>query len=88
MFKRKIFTFCFQMTMPDGDRKEIHICAETKEQAMCLYDDYCRNDMDLPYVKPDKIEIIYDTNDATQYGKAYASLKEHQRQNKKLKKHT
>lgn len=40
------------MTMPYGDRKEIHICAETKEQAMCLYDDCCRNDMDLPYAIP------------------------------------
>lgn len=87
MFKRKIFTFCFHATMQDGDKKEIHICAETKEQAQCLYDDCCRNDMDLPYaIPPEKIETIYDSDDAKKYGRLYASPKERQKQNKKLKK--
>ena len=66
--KTGVFSFRFYF---GGDRT-MDFCAENMTQAMCLYDDCCRNDLDIndvPY--PDNIEVIYDADAAEKYGRIY-----------------
>lgn len=72
--KQKFFTFCFNFTMPDGTKRTMTFCTETKNQAMCMYDDCCRNDLNVQkIINPDKITVIYDKDDAAEYGKLYGT---------------
>ena len=76
LHKGTVKTYQIEMTMPDKSKKTINICAESKNQALCIYDDMCRNDMNLPgIIIPDNISVIYDTEDAKKYGNAYTKNK-------------
>lgn len=74
MFYKKIFTFKFYLI----DGRTTTICAESIDQAKCLYDDYCRNDLGYDkIIELSKIEVIYDKNDAIKFGKYYGTPKQY-----------
>lgn len=67
----KIFTF--QIEFNNGKKPdEIEFCAYTKEEAVCLFNDWCREDENMPRPFPIKsIKVVYNKDDAEEYGTNY-----------------
>lgn len=69
---KMIYTYLIQYDGIDGFRS-IDFCAENKKEAINLFNQWCVNDNKMPAPVPIKsIEIVYNDDDAEEYGVKYA----------------
>lgn len=69
-----IYTYLIQYDGIDGFGS-IDFCAENRKEAINLFNQWCVNDNKMPAPVPIKsIEIIYNDEDAEEYGAKYNSV--------------
>lgn len=77
--QNKIFTFQFEFTNPKTNKDDqIQFCAETQLEAIRLFSDWALSDEKMKKVpKIDDIELVYNQNDADEYGDEYGTPEEY-----------
>lgn len=70
--KKKMHTYLFEYDMSIDDYGEISFCANSKKEAFELFTEWCIGDMGLKSFIPASVTEVFNSEDATVYGDAYA----------------
>ena len=71
MNKKRIFTYRFVFKWDDGTEDETEFCASNIDEAMELFVNWCHDDMQIPYTPAVQPCVVYDADDAVEYGEQY-----------------
>lgn len=66
-----MFTFAISYDETIDGFGIIQFCAQTKDEAITLFKEWCKTDLKNENIDITKIEVIYNENDANEYGDEY-----------------
>ncbi len=71
MSKKRVFTYRFEFKWDDGTEDETEFCASNIDEAMELFTQWCHDDMQIPYTPAVQPCVVYNADDASEYGEQY-----------------